>query len=179
MLAKHFKRDAANNHYYLSNKGYQINHEGKSMSYITESLGNNENIVEQFEFHWSIWISFLALIIIAIMSFIGWIIFTPSQSTDKVSFYLLVSIACAVSAVYEIFDVKSRVRALTNKRIFSKSGIVSVRTEEARLPQIETIELRRGIIDRLLNRGALKITGTGASSMVITHLKKPNSAKKQ
>lgn len=148
------------------------------MSYIKDSLGNDENIVEQFEFHWSIWIGFFVLAAISVLSFIGWIISLFNPNTENVSVSFIISTLFGLGALYQFIEIKTSERALTNKRLVTKSGIISVHTEETRLPKIETIEVRLGVIDRLLGTGTLKITGTGTSSMLVTHLCNPNSAKK-
>jgi hypothetical protein len=98
------------------------------MSYIKDSLGNDE----QFEFHWSIWISFFILAFIAILSFIGWILSLSNPSTDNVSMSLLISVLCGLGALYQLLEVRASGRALANKIVVTKSGIVSVHTEETR-----------------------------------------------
>ncbi|GAA6186439.1 PH domain-containing protein [Aliiglaciecola sp. NS0011-25] len=149
------------------------------MSFIKDSLGKDETIEEQFEFHWSIWISTVVLAILAIVLGIAWLINIISYAGSSASALVFGALICALGTIYQLFEVKMSERALTSKRFVTKSGVISVHTEETRVPMIETIEVRQGIIDRLLGRGTLKITGTGSSSMLVTHLSEPKATKQK
>ncbi len=56
--------------------------------------------------------------------------------------------------------------AVTNKRVVTKTGIISVHTEELQWNRIESIEVRQGILGRLLNYGDVYFSGTGSSSVL-------------
>ena len=51
--------------------------------------------------------------------------------------------------------------ALTTKRVVSKEGVISRNTEEMRLTKAETVEIKQGILGRMLGYGTVIVTGTG------------------
>ena len=53
--------------------------------------------------------------------------------------------------------------ALTTKRVVSKEGVISRNTEEMRLTKAETVEVKQGILGRILGYGTVIVTGTGSS----------------
>jgi membrane protein YdbS with pleckstrin-like domain len=139
----------------------------------------NLSFIGQFEFHWSIWFTLVALAVLAVVLGIAWLINIISYAGSNASALGIGAIICTLGAIYQLLEVKMSERALTSKRFITKSGVISVHTEETRVPMIETIEVRQGIIDRLLGRGTLKITGAGSSSMLVTHLSEPKATKQE
>ena len=63
--------------------------------------------------------------------------------------------------------------AITNKRIISKSGIVSRATMEMRLDKIESIAVDQGLWGRMLNFGSITIAGTGGDRTPIESITEP------
>jgi uncharacterized membrane protein YdbT with pleckstrin-like domain len=53
--------------------------------------------------------------------------------------------------------------ALTTKRIAFKEGVISRNTEEMRLAKAETVEVKQGILGRILGYGTVIVTGTDSS----------------
>ena len=68
---------------------------------------------------------------------------------------------------------------LTNKRVVTKSGIISRNTEEMKLSKIETVEVKQGILGRILGYGNVVCTGTGISNVVFHSVSNPIKVKKQ
>ncbi len=65
--------------------------------------------------------------------------------------------------------------AFTNKRVIGKWGLVSRHTIEQRLEKIEGVQVRQGILGRMLDYGAIVITGTGGSLTPIENIADPLS----
>lgn len=63
--------------------------------------------------------------------------------------------------------------AITNKRIISKSGIIQRTTMELRLDKIESIKVDQGLMGRMLNFGAITISGTGGDKTPIESIADP------
>ncbi len=63
--------------------------------------------------------------------------------------------------------------AITNKRIISKSGIIKRTTMELRLDKIESIKVDQGVLGRMLNYGAITISGTGGDKTPIESIADP------
>lgn len=53
--------------------------------------------------------------------------------------------------------------AVTNKRVIIKTGIISVDTEELTPWKIETVNIKRGILDRMFNTGKLQLKWSGGT----------------
>jgi uncharacterized membrane protein YdbT with pleckstrin-like domain len=52
--------------------------------------------------------------------------------------------------------------AVTDRRVILKTGLISRRTVEMNLTRIESVDVRQGIVGRLLDFGDVIIRGTGA-----------------
>lgn len=68
---------------------------------------------------------------------------------------------------------------LTNNRVITKTGIISRSTEEMKLSKIETVEIKQGILGRILGYGNVIISGTGSSNVVISKVSNPIEVKKK
>jgi uncharacterized membrane protein YdbT with pleckstrin-like domain len=67
---------------------------------------------------------------------------------------------------------------LTNKKVIIKTGVIGRATDEIKLNKIETVEVRQGIMGRILGYGNVLVTGTGTSYIVFTDVAKPLQVKK-
>lgn len=63
--------------------------------------------------------------------------------------------------------------AITNKRIISKTGIISRAVMELRLDKIESIQVEQGVLGRMLNFGSIMIAGTGGDKTPIESIAEP------
>ena len=68
---------------------------------------------------------------------------------------------------------------ITNKRVITKSGIISRDTDEMKLEKIETVEVKQSILGRILGYGNVICTGTGISNVVFQSVSNPIKVKKQ
>ncbi|MDC0117031.1 PH domain-containing protein [Flavobacteriaceae bacterium] len=68
--------------------------------------------------------------------------------------------------------------ALTTKRVVTKEGIISRDSEEMRLVKVETVEVKQGIIGRILGYGNVHISGTGSSNFIFSTVSNPIEVKK-
>ena len=67
---------------------------------------------------------------------------------------------------------------LTNNRVITKTGIISRSTEEMKLSKVETVEIKQGILGRILGYGNVIVSGTGSSKVVISRVSNPIDVKK-
>jgi uncharacterized membrane protein YdbT with pleckstrin-like domain len=63
--------------------------------------------------------------------------------------------------------------AITNKRIVSRTGIISRDVMELRLDKIESIQVGQGVLGRILNYGSIMIAGTGGDKTPIESIADP------
>lgn len=123
-------------------------------SYIEESLGQDEEVVQTFAFHWTAWILF-------------WI-----------SVLLCWTIILAFVAIFEFIRLKTTERGVTTRRVIQKRGWISRTTDEMKLGSIETVEIRQGIIGRIFGFGTIKVTGRGISDVVMRQMDDPMAVKR-
>ena len=148
------------------------------MGYLESTLTGEEKIEFEFEFHWSIWIIPFAGVILAL---------------DTAGFTLVFSIFFALS-------IKSTEQGVTTKKAVRKEGIISApatdntkerslfvqaaflafprKTEELLLSQVETVEVKQGILGRILGYGNVQLTGTGSSYLIFHTLPDPMKIKR-
>jgi len=68
---------------------------------------------------------------------------------------------------------------LTNNRVITKTGIISRSTEEMKLSKVETVEIKQGILGRILGYGSVIVSGTGSSNVIISKVSNPIEVKKK
>jgi uncharacterized membrane protein YdbT with pleckstrin-like domain len=126
------------------------------MAYIDESLSTGEEIAALFRQHWVVRIPFALWLLLAVPSF---------------------GITLAF-ALYEYLRVKHTELGLTNKRVISKTGIISRKSEEMKLGSIETVEIDQGVLGRILGYGNIKVSGRGLSDVVLEKVDDPMAVKR-
>lgn len=124
------------------------------MSYIKKSLIQDEQIVKLFKQHWIAWVPFV------------------------VSLPLIFTVVGIVVPIFFWILLRSTENGVTNRRVIRKTGLISRNTEEMRLSRIETVEIKQGMLDRLLGMGTVVVTGTGISSGVIKNIDEPMKVKR-
>ena len=119
-------------------------------SYIEKTLGNNEKILYQVNYHW-LWtaIAFLSLIFLGVF-IIGIIIF-----------------------LYMMIKKWTTERCITNFRLIQKTGWIARNTEEIRIDRMEEINLKQTIIDRIFGSGSIVITGVGKGEIKLKFIDEP------
>jgi len=126
------------------------------MAYIDESLSTGEEISALFRQHWVVRLPLVLWLLLAIPS-------------------LGITLALAL---YEYLRVKHTELGLTNKRVISKTGIISRRSEEMKLGSIETVEIDQGVLGRILGYGNIRVSGRGISDVVLDKVTDPMAVKR-
>lgn len=127
------------------------------MSYIEESIINNERVVEIFKFHWMINLIITIHFIISILTIGVWLI-----------------VAIPVWLYYKYIE-----QGVTTNRVIHKSGIISRNTKEMKLTAVESVYINQGILGRILGFGTVTITGRGISDIKMSWLDNPMSVKRR
>ena len=109
------------------------------MKFIERTLPQNEEIELPITFHWTH--SFFAWLS---LFFLGWV---------------LIGIFVFIARYIEKWTTE---RALTNKRLIIKRGLIRRKTEEISCNRIEEVNLSQTIIQRILGSGDILIRGVGA-----------------
>jgi uncharacterized membrane protein YdbT with pleckstrin-like domain len=127
------------------------------VSYIEQSLSKNEYIKGKFKLHWFNWVWFTIWLLLGPLTiFITWIF-----------------------AIIILIRMISTEIGVTNKRVILKTGLISRKTDEVKLGAIETVEIRQGIIGRIVSMGTVKVTGRGTSTLALKGISDPMYVKRR
>jgi uncharacterized membrane protein YdbT with pleckstrin-like domain len=144
------------------------------MSYIQQSLGEGEKVVALAKFHW--WytvLSYLALIVpLAIL--IAVVIYFRDEVRDRLAIGAGVLVVMGAVLFFTRMIRKWTTEiGVTSHRFVKKTGLISLRTEEFALANIEGVKVTQGIWGRLWGYGSLRIEGTGDDSFDIPNIEDP------
>ena len=150
--------------------------ENSKMSYVEQTLSEDEEIREKFEVHpiyyeLPKWIFIVLFVVVAIVLTTiiddGHLIAGPILSVPALPF------------LWCYFWFKSIEMVVTNKRVVFKRGIIAVNTKELKNAKVESIEIRQGIIGRFCNCGDIRFSGTGTTKFSFRGVYKPWEAKRR
>lgn len=141
------------------------------MSYVRSTLSTGERPLNTFRVHWMNYVlaAMTALVGVAMM-FMGKALEVPALK--------LIALLFLLRAGYVWLSLRFLEQALTSRRVVLKRGIITRHTEEMRLDAIETVEIRQGVIGRLLDYGDVRITGRGVSVVVLAAIDTPLEVKR-
>ncbi len=126
------------------------------MKFIERTLPENEEIELPITFHWThLFFAWLGLF------FLGW---------------LLIGIFIFIARYIEKWTTE---RALTNKRLIIKRGLISRKTEEISCNRIEEVNLSQTAIQRILGSGDILIRGVGAGEIFLRNIDDPIGVQKK
>ena len=125
------------------------------MSYIEETLSEGEQVVERFSHHWSAYI-------------VIWLCVFP----------LGVLVFPLAVALWLWLSLRSTEQGVTTKRAVLKTGLISRKSEEMRLPKIETVEIDQSMWGRIFGFGNVRLTGQGISDLVFEAVDRPLEVKR-
>jgi uncharacterized membrane protein YdbT with pleckstrin-like domain len=69
--------------------------------------------------------------------------------------------------------------AVTNKRVVTKTGLITRHTLELNLAKAESIQVEQGLLGRLFDFGSLQINGTGTSHAPLIGIRSPLEFRRQ
>ncbi|MBV9992844.1 MAG: PH domain-containing protein [Alphaproteobacteria bacterium] len=116
------------------------------MSYIQNSLGQNERLIREAHYHWSYALGAILLS----CTVIGLIVAIP----------MFVRLATTEIAV-------------TSHRLIKKTGLVALHTEELSINNIEGVRVDQSFWGRVLGYGHLRIEGTGVDKVELPPIADP------
>lgn len=116
------------------------------MSYIQNSLGQNERIVREAHFHWSYTLGALLLA------------------------FTVIGLIFAIPMFVRIWTTEI---AVTSHRLIKKTGLIALHTEELSINNIEGVRVDQGFWGRVLGFGHLRIEGTGVDKIELPPIADP------
>ena len=116
------------------------------MSYIQNSLGQNERIIQEAHYHWSY--TFGAVLLAA----------------------TVIGLIFAVPMFIRVWTTEI---AVTTHRLIKKTGLVSLHTEELSIHNIEGVRVDQGLWGRIFGFGTVRIEGTGVDAVQLPVIADP------
>ncbi len=139
------------------------------MSYIEQTLANDEKIEVVAELHWFAYIKAFTIAFVAFVFVIFSLIYDMS--------ILLFGFITVLLALYYFLLIKTTEMVVTNKRVICKVGIISIKTEELKNKKIEAIEMKQNLFGRIFDYGNICFSGTGTSKVKFLYVNKPHQIK--
>ena len=125
------------------------------MSYIEKNLMNAENILYRSKLHWVVFLWPLIWFIVAIIFFIG--------GGDTASIGDLFVLIAILTGIASFINYTTSEFGITNKRVIVKVGFISRNSIEVLLNKVEGIQVKQGILGRILGYGSITVSGTGGT----------------
>jgi len=143
-------------------------------SYLERSLGDGERIVAKAHFHWLYTFRALLALIIPLIVLIIILLFGQAFAGG----WLIIAGIIFMAAGIIIFLGRMVRRwtteiAVTSHRFVEKTGLVSLRTNEIALTNIEGVRVYQGIWGRIWGYGRLRIEGTGIDKVDLPPIADP------
>ena len=143
------------------------------MSYIQQSLGDGETIIARAHFHVlytiAAWLSLLipgALLVVSL----GNAQSQPDPYTAAAGLLFVLGLFTFLRMMIRKWSIEIGV---TSHRFVEKYGLLSMRTNEIALPNIEGVKVNQSILGRIFGYGTVKIEGTGVDSVMTPPIADP------
>ena len=150
------------------------------MSYIDRSLGDGETIIARAHFHWlyvtAAWLCLLGpgLLLLALLGKAQGTGFAMDDSATMAAIGAGVLLVIGILAFLRLMIRKwSTEIGVTSHRFVEKYGLLSMKTNEIALPNIEGVRVNQSILGRLIGYGTVRIEGTGVGSVTTPAIADP------
>jgi hypothetical protein len=143
------------------------------MSYIQKSLGEGETIIARARFHvlylTAAWLSLLipgALLLAALAD----AKVQPDPYTVAAGLLFLLGVIVFFKLMIRKWSTEI---GITSHRFVEKYGLLSMKTNEIALPNIEGVKVNQSILGRIFGYGTVRIEGTGVDSVTTPAIADP------
>jgi hypothetical protein len=143
------------------------------MSYIQKSLGDGETIIARAHFHvlylTAAWLSLLIPGALLLTAFAD----AQTQPDPYTIAAGLLFVLGLITFLRMMIRKWSTEIGVTSHRFVEKYGLLSMRTNEIALPNIEGVKVNQSILGRIFGYGTVKIEGTGVDSVTTPAIADP------
>jgi uncharacterized membrane protein YdbT with pleckstrin-like domain len=143
-------------------------------SYIERSLGAGEKVVARARFPWPYILGAWAALIVPLLA--AAVLLPMAQKDDAPGLGVLaLVVVLAGAAVFLKMMIRKWTTEIgvTSHRFVEKYGLVTLRTNEIALHNIEGVRVTQGIFGKLLGYGTVRIEGTGVDSVTTPPIADP------
>ncbi len=143
-------------------------------SYVERSIGDGERLIARAQFHWLYTFKALLALIVPLIALVAILIFARDTAGGSLTILGIVLVAVGI-----VIFLQRMIRrwtteiAVTSHRFVEKSGLISLRTNEIALANIEGVRLYQGFWGRVWGYGNLRIEGTGVDAVDIPPIADP------
>ena len=143
-------------------------------SYVERSLGDGERLVANAHFHWLYTFKALLALIVPFIALIAILIFARGVDRGWLSLFGMLLLAAGIVVFLKLMIRRWTTEiAVTSHRFVEKHGLVSLRTNEIALGNIEGVRVFQGIWGRIWGYGRLRIEGTGVDAVEVPTIADP------
>jgi len=121
------------------------------MSYIDSNLVGNEAVLYRGQ--------------VTFLSWLPWLIWGVILGVTTIVGFLLIPLGYLI--------IRSNEAGVTNKRLIAKSGLIRRDTVEIPIKKVSSLQVKQGIIGRMLGYGTLIISDVGAAHAPIRYIREP------
>lgn len=139
------------------------------MSYTTKSLIPGEEIIYTSTFSRKIIVLNYSLVLLFCLGLVN-----SAGITSSLVFLGL----CSIFFIKSVINLLSTEYSITNKKVLTKTGLISRSTDELPTTKVEGIDVKQGIIGRIFGFGNVIVTGTGVQQVVFMDIDNPIQFKK-
>ena len=144
------------------------------MGHLDQNLIPGETLLYQTGRHWIVLVVPLVLGVFFGLPGVGLLF---SNDTGAVGVFFLIIAGAFVG--FAFLTRKSVEMGVTNKRVITKSGILSRKTLELLLTKIESIKVEEGLFGRMFGYGTVIVRGTGGTPEPFPCIAQPMEFRRQ
>jgi uncharacterized membrane protein YdbT with pleckstrin-like domain len=149
-------------------------------SYIDQSLGSGETVIIRARFHWLYTLYAWGSLLVPLALLLALTIHAGDKARDVANPWSWVLFLVAVWVIVGFVTlIKMLLRrwtteiGITSHRFVEKYGLLTMRTNEIALPNIEGVRVHQSFLGRLFGYGTVKIEGTGVDSVTTPQIDDP------
>jgi uncharacterized membrane protein YdbT with pleckstrin-like domain len=152
------------------------------MNYIESSLGAGERVIVRARFHWLYVTAAWAALLLPLLLLLSLLIWAerrpePFASDDAVTWYAALAGLLFLWGLWRFLSrmihVWTTEIGVTSHRFVEKYGLLSMRTNEIALPNIEGVRLHQSPLGRLFGYGTVRVEGTGIDAVTTPTIADP------
>jgi hypothetical protein len=142
-------------------------------SYIDRSLGDGETVIARARFHTLYFTAAWLALLIPLALLLAALAQAQSQPDPySVAAGLLFLLGLIIFLRMMIRQWSTEI-GITSHRFVEKYGLLSMRTNEISLPNIEGVRVHQSVLGRLFGYGTIRIEGTGVDSVTTPSIADP------
>jgi len=143
------------------------------MSYIQQSMGGGETIVAYAQFPKLYFLGAWLALLIPFLLFVVALITGEEQLAPFTIGTGVLFLLGLITFIRMLVRQWSTEIGVTSHRFVEKYGVLSMRTNEIALPNIEGVRLHQSMLGRIFSYGTVRIEGTGVDSVTTPNISDP------